>query len=341
MMSCADRSLQALKQRGAALLLMVVVMVIFVTTASIFWVARQLQSTSDLLVAKKTLSQTKTMVLNYAMQPDAETTGRRMGQLVMLPDIPLAGHTQYSGKHNTTTCMTQNWTAGSAGIAPNPGSPNSGDARCFGRFPYISFGLALDVVDQKDALGQVPWIAISNNITGLTLPANLNTLMQNGGVPYQYPGFNNDANNVPRPWLTVRDARGNVVSDRVAIVLIYPGTALSTQQGRSLTAHPNKWLDSVTIKSSCQTPCVPGTYSNYGFAVGNTQNMEFIQAPNSKLVSENDPNYTQPYEFNDVLVYITAEEYFNALKVRACKVQSAGQSPTWYTASGWQNVSCP
>ncbi len=117
----------------------------------------------------------------------------------------------------------------------------------------------------KDADGELLWYAVSAN------------LLYSSG----YPLINSDTVNLASGWITVRDAQGSVLSDRVAAVLLAPGKLLAGQN-RSATAPPaDSYLDSMTIGGT--------NYRNFD------TDLDFIAG------NESD-------SFNDRLIYITIDE---------------------------------
>ncbi len=187
------------------------------------------------------------------------------------------------------------------------------DVRCFGRFPWLSFGLSgPNTSDDQD--GEIPWVFMSANlVVGFNCLNNLNPLM----LSKPYTGGCTSA--VPFPWLKVVDGRGNLLSAEVAIVLILPGAPIANAQRRVAPADgaPAAYLDSLTVTAACPTPCVPGTYNNAAYTIANGAAWTFIDAPSSTALGPQPSYYTQPFSFNDRLIYITAGEYFEAMEQRA------------------------
>ena len=68
---------------------------------------------------------------------------------------------------------------------------------------------------------------------------------------------------------------------------------------------------------------MPGTYSNANYTIANGQAWTFIRAPSSSELGPPPSYYTQPFAFNDRLIYITAGEYLAAMEVRARLAVSA------------------
>jgi hypothetical protein len=118
------------------------------------------------------------------------------------------------------------------------------------------------------------------------------------------------------PWLVVRNAAGQIVSDRVAAVIIAPGPALNGQDRSSTAPPPSSYLDSITIEGK--------TYANYAYTDGNgvvTDAAEFIMADISTD------------SFNDRLIYITIDELIYALEKRVL-METKNALNVYYDANG-------
>jgi len=132
-----------------------------------------------------------------------------------------------------------------------------------------------------DGHGNELWYAVSRNIVRNN---------QTGNEPDINPSI---IDNPPlEPWLRVFDLQGNLVSNRVAAVIIAPGPPLNGQS-RSTAAAISNYLDQITVGAT--------TYSNrdYGEA-------------NEDFFIGNGSNNT----FNDTLIYITIDELIAALEKR-------------------------
>ena len=260
----------------------------------------------------QTLIDAKTAILAYAGNPGADAVpGRRLGQILLTPDLPVTAGTTFDGL-SKPGCATRTWAPGQPLIDPNTYAVPL-DVRCFGRFPWLSFGLpGPNTTDDQD--GEVPWIFMSANlVVGAACVANLNPLILSHG----YTGGCGSA--LPFPWLNVVDSRGNLLSSEVAIVLILPGPPVANGQRRVAPADrsPAAYLESLTVTAGCPAPCVPGTYNNAAYTLANGLAWTFIDAPSSTDLGPQPSYYGQPFSFNDRLIYITAGEYFEAMEQRA------------------------
>jgi hypothetical protein len=170
-----------------------------------------------------------------------------------------------------------------------------GQLPMYGSTGCISFsvteGLAAEV---DDGYGNRLWYAISPNLMHNYAPT---------GAQLSDPVINSDTMN-SATWLRVLDNNGNLVSDRVAVVIIAPGEALGNQS-RSINATSDQYLDTFQKNGN--------TYSNSNY---DTPNEDFIMGASMDKVSEADLSYTRPYLFNDQLVYITIDELIVALEKR-------------------------
>ena len=149
-----------------------------------------------------------------------------------------------------------------------------------------------------DAQGNRLWYAVSRNLvhkyeSTATLPVD--------------PIINaNIISNPVYPWLIVKDKSGNVISNRVAVVIIASGNALTGQNRAGVAPNPNQYLDSFNIGAT-----------NYSNANYDSPNEDFIIGQDSRDVTETDISVTKPYYFNDKLVFITIDELMTAVSNRA------------------------
>jgi hypothetical protein len=287
------------RQRGIALIALMFILALVVTGVILgslnnntFQLARNQADSDQLLQAKMAL-------LAYAI--GASGAGQRPGDLVR-PDI--LSDANYDGSTDSGCLDT---------TQPNglPAISSGANMRCLGRFPWKDLGLSIESPSENDSDGRIPWLAVSANLVDPTCLVSLNS----DTLSLPYNGYVCTGESVPHPWLTVRDALGNVLSNRVAAVILIPGPAVGNQ---SRPVSPNlggagQYLDSVTVVDSagCTAPHVAGTYTNAGLS------NEFIMANDVKQVADDDPCYQHPYQFNDKLIYITIEELMAEVEKRA------------------------
>ena len=179
--------------------------------------------------------------------------------------------------------------------------------RCLGRLPWRTFGLSDSAFSESDPTGTMPWYAVSGNLAFQKCVEFINPDL----LAFTYVGHICPATglgtpiSLPYPWLTVRDSRGVVVSDRVAVVIIVPGAAINGQV-RSPSPNlsgPTHYLDSATVTvtsvtAGCAAPPCTLTFNNADL------DNDFIQADNSET-------------FNDRLIYITIDELMEKIEARA------------------------
>jgi hypothetical protein len=164
----------------------------------------------------------------------------------------------------------------------------------FGDAPCVSpqDGLGVKAVDSS---GERFWYAVSKNL--------IRTSGSNS-TPIINPSIIDT-----KPWLRVFDANGNLISNRVAVVIIAPGQPLAGQNRSGATPPVGAFLDEIVIGGA--------TYSNRDY---DQDNEDFIMGGTTKPT------------FNDRLVYITIDELTYALEKRAS--QEAGQKlRDYYLAS--------
>lgn len=159
-----------------------------------------------------------------------------------------------------------------------------------GRFPHAGDVVPCDAVPfgsfTVDGYGEPLWYAVSQNLlwnrgqTGTDPP--LNPELLDASAPY--------------PWLTVRDENGNVVSNRVAAVIIAAGGVVGNQARTGAAPDPDQYLDSVTVGAT--------TYDNSG------ADLDFIFYPDSRKTT------TDSDSFNDQLIYITIDELMRSVEKR-------------------------
>jgi hypothetical protein len=239
------------------------------------------------------LAESKRALIGWAITRGSSTstdTGTDRPGDLPAPDVADTGESppNYDGDQETA-CMDGSRVTGMPLIS------SSVNVRCLGRLPWLILKMSLQAPSEQDAEGKMPWYAVSANLTRID---SCMTMLNPATVNLPYSGFNcASASNLPYPWLTVRDTRGNVLSNRVAFVVLLPGAVLGSQQRR---ASPNlgdasQFLDSITVAAGCTAPCVSGTYSNADL------DNDFIAG---------DVGDT----FNDKLLYVTIDELMEAVE---------------------------
>jgi len=180
--------------------------------------------------------------------------------------------------------------------------PNTGLTVYTGLSTYPGLGKEF-----RDAQGNRLWYAVSRNLVrDYVTPAN--------------PVINSSiVNNPTYQWLQILDRNGNLVSNKVAVVIIAPGIPLGGQN-RTGAANASEYLDSFQIGAA--------VFNNRGYA---TDDEDFIVGEDSHNISPSDTTFVQPYNFNDKLVYITIDELMQALEKRAASEASVALNKYYNT----------
>lgn len=252
---------------------------------------------ADLQAAKQAL-------IGYMLSPPAAIGNIRPGMLP-IPDSLANG--LYDGKEDNQ-CLG-NTTNGLPGVGAN-----STVKRCLGKFPWKALGLDIGNPAAHDPLGEVPWLSVSANLVSYdSCLSVLNSDVANldspgssscspGTWPYPQPTV------LPHPWLSVFDQNGNLLSDKVAAVLIMPGAPITTEtRGQVRTpasvGNPADYLDSINLPLGCATGCT--AFDNAGL------NNKFVMiAPGTRYpaTAANAAVRNQLVPVNDNLIYITIDE---------------------------------
>lgn len=180
--------------------------------------------------------------------------------------------------------------------------PLSGDAPCI----TPQQGLSAELIDADN---ERLWYAVS-----------LNLIRTNGND--SKPVIHSGSVNTPDyPWLRVLDRNGNLVSDRVAVVIIAPGAPLPGQNRTSSAPDPREYLDSFKIGDKI--------YSNADY---DTHDEDFVMGEDSRRLSDVETMISRPYYFNDKLTYITIDELMYGLEKRAL-LEAKQQLREYYASS--------
>ena len=286
MKCCQNNKMSVVNQKGATLVLMAFIIALIATAYAInFFDVSSIRSLQD-AKASKILAEAKTALIGYTLsrvgageRPGGMPAPDRLLSPVETP--PAGGPPNYDGAIDSCS---------GAGATLS----------CFGRLPWQAIGMAISSPSQNDELGLMPWYAVSANLVDPTCLEVINPSILN----MAYTVYNCASTTVlPHSWLTVRDAKGNILSGRVAVVLILPR---STINGQARPTSPlngaASYLDTVTVPVSCSAPCVAGTYSN-----SDTDN-DFIMASGLASASA---------AANDRILYITIDELMGVLVKRA------------------------
>lgn len=331
----------ASKQRGAAFLLFVLIFLVIGGGVGFRGLNRATaQSGIDDQTASRILAQSKDALLAWAVttaDPLAAPSLRgiyasRPG-ILPYPDLYGPGTSlqpiRYDGRTDLF-CAYSGWTGTQTllRISDANSAAVNASVRCLGKLPWKTLGMDLQAANPSatgridDPFGRVPWYAVSSNLVDysttadadLYCPRQLNHRILAFNPTVDIPSNScgsalNTANptapaTYPFPWLKVRDQFGNLLSNRVAAVIILPGPITTRQPGntvqsRTSTATPSQFLDTVVNLN-----CVAGLCDNSKLT---NSPLEFIQCVPA-AITVNDPRFTQPYTCNDRLIYITIDE---------------------------------
>lgn len=264
----------------------------------------------------RALDEGRRLVLAMLLSVDGEASPRRLGEPRGFPDLPIAAgggvdavEPAYDGLAETLGCAYRSW---APGMALLPVATSGVAARCVGRLPWRDLGFVPPDGDLADGLGAIPWLVVSPN---LAVAAGCLPDFTPIGFAQAGPGAGCDGR-PPYPWIRVVDARGNLISDRVAVALIVPGPPVAGQT-RSATAGPAAWLDRLTILPGCAAPCQPGSYDNAGYGHADGQPTVLIAGPRAPVFGAASALYQEPVEFNDRLAWITVDDLAVAMERRA------------------------
>lgn len=269
-----------LKQKGAVLILMAFILGL---AAAVFILKTYNTDNAKAKLDEKTyqtLGQAK-----YALIAWSVSNSKKPGQMPF-PDRSSDGNYDgYSDCNSPTSTFSYSFLIGQL---PVFGQTNP----CIS--PQVGIG-----EDFKDVYGNRLWYAVSRNLMHKyeSLPV----------TPTNDPVINPDIiNNSVYPWLKVLDSNGNVISDRVAAVIIAPGNRIGTQDRSAATPNADQYLDTFMMGGT--------TYSNSNYLISN---QAFVMGQDNRTVGVNDTRFVKPYYFNDKLVYITIDELMVALSNRA------------------------
>ena len=336
-MSARNRSRRKENTRGFALLLLMLAILAILGVIALNKIGgalvgsqrqvAQAQASNDVLVAAKAA------LLGYVVQKIDGGTGYRLGNLPT-PDILNGAGTaiQYDGNSDGNRCLS----TGANGLPGLTGGTTSRkpNQRCLGKFPWRDLGLNVGNPDVNDPLGQVPWLVVSPNLNywdqclSILNSDTLNWTVSGGTSCPATP------NTLPYPWMTVYDQSSTIpLSNRVAVVLIMPGSPIQTggrtqSRTQSNPGFPGDYLDAISVPLGCTTTCV-ATFDN-----ANLSN-SFIQIAAGTRYPANSENAAlagQPITFNDVLIYITIDELMVAVERRVLSEMKASLINYYKTA---------
>ncbi|HEX4909625.1 MAG TPA: hypothetical protein VFV64_02545, partial [Permianibacter sp.] len=293
-------------QRGVVLLLIVLALValggaaLFVGLASKNDPATALRARVQL--GNDSLGAVRQAMIGYLLSPPNAAV--RAGTLPT-PDSLANGN--YDGNEDSSCLGT-----GTNGLPAVGGSSTS--KRCLGKVPWKALGLEFSNPPAHDPIGEVPWLAVSANLVNYDtclLVLNSDSMALNSPAMANCPSLTPpypQPTQLAHPWLTVIDANGVTLSNRVAAVIILPGSPLTTEtrsQARSSASpgNPRDYLDDIKLPLGCTTGCT--TYDNAGLSNA------FVSIPPGSrypVTAQNAALQGESIPFNDQVAYVTIDE---------------------------------
>jgi hypothetical protein len=279
-------------QKGIALLLLVFALILVVLAYSV-----KALNSSELQVRKNEKTISVLADAKSALMAWAITNSNRPG-LMPYPDRS-SSDGNYDGNSDcyTTTTLDANYDK-LLGKLPWRAAD---DADC----TNLVSGIGQEF---KDSSGEHLWYAVSRNLVydyfngqyPIINPGMINS-------PYNAPPYQRQGGTTAYPWLKVYDKNGQLISDRVAAVIIAPEAPLNDQDRSGGIAGATKYLDRFDLQSGGVTKS-NRTYSS--------ADEDFYMGEDSRNVRSDNTIYQQPYYFNDKLVYITIDELMAEIEKR-------------------------
>ncbi len=286
-----------LNQQGSALLVVMLVLVLAGMTAVISWLEGSSVQIERTKANATILANAKLALIGQSIGVPSSASAVRPGLLIR-PDVASEATPDYDGTAESG-CLDLSKVNGLPLLASHI------NIRCLGRLPWRDLGLSIRGASEQDPTGVMPWYAVSANLVDVACLGVLNSNTLN--LIHNPLSLNCTGTALPYPWLVVRDGRGNIVSDRVAAVILIPNEA---RNGQSRTLLPlamaGQYLDTLVVPVGCQAPCIPGTYSN-------------ADMDNDYIFSDEGSPSAQASHFNDQLVYITIDELMVAVEKRVAQ----------------------
>ncbi|MEZ0231218.1 MAG: hypothetical protein ACAH12_00130 [Methylophilaceae bacterium] len=272
------------RQRGAALILMMFI----ITLATMAYVMKSFDADSmQASHEEKTyqvLAEAKEVLIGWAVSHP------NVPGMMLYPDRLESTNPNYDGKSDCPAAANPFSYSYLIGQFPQRGQTNP----CIS--PQTSMGL-----DLQDADGNRLWYAVSRNLVHeYQSPGRdpiINPGMQNVNLLLPSPYAGNTATSA-YPWMKVYDINGNLLSNRVAVVLMAPGRPLSGQDRSSVTPPASAFLESTIVNGIL--------VKNYEYS-----DEEKVSGKSFVIGGQKDE------VLNDRLVYITIDELIAVLEVRA------------------------
>ncbi len=216
------------------------------------------------------------------------------------------------------------------GIMPFPDRKETTNPNYDGKSDCVTYGLSTGhLLGKLPLAGDPPCITPQQGLSAELVDADnerlwyavsMNLIRTNGNdsKPVIHSGI---VNTPDYPWLRVLDRNGNLISDRVAVVIIAPGAPMPGQNRASPAPDPREYLDSFKIGDK--------SYSNADY---DDVDEDFVMGEDSRRLSDVDTMISRPYYFNDKLTYITIDELMSGLEKRALQ-EARQQLRSYYSAS--------
>ncbi|MBI3776802.1 MAG: hypothetical protein HY273_14870 [Gammaproteobacteria bacterium] len=275
MRTTRHQALTPARQHGAALMVMLLIMII----GGAYLLVSQLNRSSGRIEAEKktaaALAQAKEALIGWTVG-NLTTPG-------MLPYPDRRNDGDYDGRSDCPAAGIPTSAGLLLGKIPQIGP----EAPCLG--PWTA--LNLDVVD---GAGEVLWYAVSRNLVSAL-----------GVAPVINPDI---MNTPPFPWLVVRDQTGTIINNRVAFVLIAPGSPLPGQNRSGAAPTPIQFLEGISAVTNAD---YDGNYDGGVPACPSGMCEDFV-------MSEPWPSATAP-TFNDRLLYVTIDELMPLIEKRVAR----------------------
>jgi type II secretory pathway pseudopilin PulG len=275
-------------QQGMAMLILVLMIALVLTSYLVSGLNGESYKRNKELKTARVLVQAKEALIGWSVA-HPQYPG-------MMPFPDRNGDGDYDGNSDCVAAFTYAHLIGRLPFATQT-------APCIGTLQY---GLSDGFIDGD---GEPLWYAVSRNLIRTSVVPG--ALVINPAI-MDSPTF---------PWLVVRDKNGQVISNRVAAVIIAPGKVVGAQNRAGGIAGPAAYLDTAVVGGV--------TYSNANYALPNE---DFIMAEDMQFVSNPHPTYGQPYQFNDKLIFITIDELMLALERRAIR-EAKNALNNYYLAS--------
>ena len=288
------------RQRGLVLLL--IVLSLLAIGGAMLLTGLAGGKTAERRIAERASADQRLLIARDALLGYAVGNISDSGRPGQLPAPDTLQDNNYDGTANNSSCLDGTATNGLPALTV----AGSANFRCLGKLPWKTLGISPDGVDEFDVTGIVPWYAVSANISANNIClTNINPITI-AASPISF--VCGSATAPPFPWLKVCDQTGKLLSDRVAFVLIVPGTPIRTfgrTQTRASSPRPQPvdYLDSIPIPPGWSALPAAQRCTTYDNAALSN---EFVTADTTS-------------EFNDRLIFVTIDDLMARVENRAAQ----------------------